>query len=36
MLKIGILPGDDIGLAVVPECVKVMQAAAAKTGLEIE
>ena len=35
MLKIGILPGDDIGLEVVPEAVKVIQAAAAKTGLEI-
>ena len=36
MLKIGILHGDDIGLEVVPEAVKVMRAAAAKTGLEIE
>src|SRR5687768_12970180 len=36
MLKIGILMGDDIGLEVVPEAVKVMKAAAAKTGLEIE
>ncbi len=36
MARIGILPGDDIGLEVVPECVKVMQAAAAKTGLEVE
>jgi 3-isopropylmalate dehydrogenase len=35
-LKIGILEGDDIGLEVVPECVKVMRAAARKTGLEIE
>jgi 3-isopropylmalate dehydrogenase len=35
MLKIGILLGDDIGLEVVPEAVKVMKAAAAKTGLEI-
>ena len=35
MLKIGILLGDDIGLEVVPECVKVMKAAAAKTGLEV-
>ena len=35
MLKIGILPGDDIGLEVVPEAVKVIKAAAAKTGLEI-
>jgi 3-isopropylmalate dehydrogenase len=36
VLKIGVLEGDDIGLEVVPECVKVMKAAAAKTGLEIE
>ncbi len=36
MLKIGILLGDDIGLEVVPEAVKVMKAAAEKTGLEIE
>ena len=35
MLEIGILMGDDIGLEVVPECVKVMKAAAAKTGLEV-
>ena len=28
MLKIGILLGDDIGLEVVPEAVKVMKAAA--------
>jgi 3-isopropylmalate dehydrogenase len=35
-LKIGILEGDDIGLEVVPECVKVMRAAAGKTGLEID
>jgi len=35
-LKIGILDGDDIGLEVVPECVKVMKAAAARTGLAIE
>lgn len=35
MLKIGVLPGDDIGLEVVPEAVKVMKAAAAKTGLQI-
>jgi len=35
-LKIGILLGDDIGLEVVPECVKVMKAAAARTGLSIE
>jgi 3-isopropylmalate dehydrogenase len=36
MLTIGILLGDDIGLEVVPEAVKVMKAAAAKTGLEIK
>src|SRR3954470_19050295 len=36
MLKFGILEGDDIGLEVVPEAVKVMKAAAAKTGLQIE
>ena len=36
MLKIGVLLGDDIGLEVVPECVKVMKAAAAATGLEVE
>jgi 3-isopropylmalate dehydrogenase len=36
MLKIGILLGDDIGLEVVPEAVKVMKAAAAKTGAAIE
>ena len=36
MLKIGILLGDDIGLEVVPECVKVMRAAAAKVGLEVQ
>jgi 3-isopropylmalate dehydrogenase len=35
-LKIGILNGDDIGLEVVPECVKVMRAAAQKTGLAID
>jgi 3-isopropylmalate dehydrogenase len=35
MLTIGILLGDDIGLEVVPEAVKVMKAAAAKTGLEV-
>jgi 3-isopropylmalate dehydrogenase len=35
-LKIGILPGDDIGLEVVPECVKVMRAAAAQAGLAID
>ena len=36
MLKIGILLGDDIGLEVVPEAVKVMKVAAAKTGLAVE
>ena len=35
-LKIGILEGDDIGLEVVPETIKVMRAAAQKTGLAIE
>lgn len=35
-MKIGILLGDDIGLEVVPEAVKVMKAAAGKTGLEID
>ena len=35
-LRIGIMHGDDIGLEVVPECVKVMKAAAACTGLSIE
>jgi 3-isopropylmalate dehydrogenase len=35
-VKIGVLLGDDIGLEVVPECVKVMMAAAARTGLAIE
>jgi 3-isopropylmalate dehydrogenase len=35
-LQIGILLGDDIGLEVVPECVKVMKAAAAREGLEID
>ena len=34
-MKIGILLGDDIGLEVVPECVKVMKAGAARTGLAI-
>ncbi|MBO0759181.1 MAG: isocitrate/isopropylmalate dehydrogenase family protein [Bradyrhizobiaceae bacterium] len=33
---IGILLGDDIGHEVVPECVKVMQAAASRTGLAID
>ena len=35
LLKIGVLLGDDIGLEVVPEAVKVMKAAAAKTGVQI-
>jgi 3-isopropylmalate dehydrogenase len=35
-LKIAFMCGDDIGLEVVPEAVKVMKTAAAKTGLSIE
>ena len=35
-MKIGILLGDDIGLEVVPECVKVMKAAASRSGLTID
>lgn len=35
-LKLGILLGDDIGLEVVPEAVKVVQAAADAAGLRIE
>ena len=35
-LKVGILLGDDIGHEVVPECVKVMKAAAARAGLAID
>ena len=35
-MKIGILLGDDIGHEVVPECVKVMKAAAARSGLAID
>jgi 3-isopropylmalate dehydrogenase len=35
-LKIGILEGDDIGLEVVPETIKVMRAAAQACGLEID
>jgi 3-isopropylmalate dehydrogenase len=35
-MKIGILAGDDIGLEVVPEAVKVMRAAARATGLAVE
>jgi 3-isopropylmalate dehydrogenase len=34
MLKLGMVLGEDIGLEVVPEAVKVMKAAAAKVGLE--
>jgi len=36
VLKIGILMGDDIGPEVVPECVKVMKAAADRVGIRIE
>lgn len=36
MFKIGILEGDDIGREVVPECVKVMKAAASKADLAID
>ena len=35
-MKIGILLGDDIGREVVPECVKVMKAAAQRSGLNID
>ncbi|MGH6725197.1 MAG: isocitrate/isopropylmalate dehydrogenase family protein [Pseudolabrys sp.] len=35
-MNIGILPGDDIGHEVVPECVKVMKAAASRAGLAID
>ncbi len=35
-LNIGILEGDDIGLEVVPEAIKVMRAAAARAGLAID
>ncbi|MFN7085489.1 MAG: isocitrate/isopropylmalate dehydrogenase family protein [Burkholderiales bacterium] len=35
-LQIGILLGDDIGLEVVPETIKVMRAAAKKTGLSVQ
>jgi 3-isopropylmalate dehydrogenase len=35
-VKIGILPGDDIGHEVVPECVKAIKTAAARTGLTLE
>ena len=34
-VRIGILLGDDIGPEVVPECVKVLKAAAACTNLDI-
>jgi 3-isopropylmalate dehydrogenase len=36
VLKIAVLPGEDIGLEVVPEAVKVMKAAAARCGLEVQ
>ncbi|MEN3353772.1 MAG: hypothetical protein V7640_1930 [Betaproteobacteria bacterium] len=36
MLKIGYMLGDDIGLEVVPQTLKVMKAAATAVGLEIE
>ena len=35
-MKIGVLLGDDIGHEVVPECVKVMKAGAAATGLTVD
>jgi len=35
-VKIGVLLGDDIGHEVVPECIKVMKAAASRTGLAID
>jgi 3-isopropylmalate dehydrogenase len=35
-LRIGVLLGDDIGLEVVPECIKVMKAAAARERLAID
>ena len=35
-MKIGILLGDNIGGEVVPECVKVMKAAASRAGLRID
>ena len=35
-LRIGILEGDDIGLEVVPETIKVMRAAAQRCALEID
>ncbi len=36
MLKIGYMLGDDIGLEVVPETVKVMRAAALEVGLDLD
>src|ERR1043166_1402042 len=36
VLKSGVLLGADIGLEVVPECVKVIKAAAARAGLAID
>jgi 3-isopropylmalate dehydrogenase len=36
IVRIGILLGDDIGLEVVPECIKVMKAAATRERLEID
>ena len=36
MLTIGILEGDDIGLEVVPECVKAMREAASRASLDID
>ena len=35
-MKIGILFGDDIGLEVVPECIKVMRASASRAGLAVD
>lgn len=35
-MDIGVLFGDDIGLEVVPECVKVIKAAAERAGLPVE
>lgn len=35
-MKIGVLHGDDIGYEVVPECVKVLTAAAERTGLDVQ
>lgn len=35
-MKIGVLLGDDIGHEVVPECVKAMKAACARTGLAVD